>query len=389
MANGLDTQLHSIDAAMLTPVVRRALGSEMVEVIDWECQPIHRGLSTAPVFRCAGTAQDRGATAPWSVILKVVHPEPDRDDPLGFYYWKREVLAYQSGLLADLPGGVAAPRCFGVVEQPGGEFWLWLEEVNDDIGPQWPLEHYGVVARHLGQFNGAYLAGRPIPSAPWLSRGWLRQYVARAAPGIERLRNSLEHPQVRRAFPPDHAQATLRLWAERETVFEVLNRLPHTLCHFDAFRRNLFTRRGADGRDWTVAIDWAFAGRGAIGEEIVILIPMSIFYGHEHLGDRMHLLDRTPYLNQIVFDGYLEGLHDAGWRGDARTARLGYVAASALRMGLGYVGGGLAILLDEGQRALEAEAVGCSTEEVVGQVIEGRRSVHTWLEEAWELIDGL
>jgi hypothetical protein len=40
-------------------------------------------------------------------------------------------------------------------------------------------------------------------------------------------------------------------------------------------------------------------------------------------------------LDQIAFDGYLQGLHEGGWRGDAALARLGYTLAVTLRIGLG------------------------------------------------------
>jgi hypothetical protein len=32
--------------------------------------------------------------------------------------------------------------------------------------PDWPLERYGLAARHLGQFNGRYLTGTPLPQHP-------------------------------------------------------------------------------------------------------------------------------------------------------------------------------------------------------------------------------
>ena len=94
---------------------------------------------------------------PWSLILKAIGANPDVDvPPTDYRYWKREPLAYESGLLDELPGGCFAPRCFGSVVADDGA-WLWLEDVRDDLGPEWPFEHYGVVARHLGQLNGTYL----------------------------------------------------------------------------------------------------------------------------------------------------------------------------------------------------------------------------------------
>jgi len=53
---------------------------------------------------------------------------------LGVEGWNREVLTYESGLLAALPAGLVAPRCFDVREH-AGLVWLWLEEVVDEVGP--------------------------------------------------------------------------------------------------------------------------------------------------------------------------------------------------------------------------------------------------------------
>jgi hypothetical protein len=36
-------------------------------------------------------------------------------------------------------------------------------------------------------------------------------------------------------------------------------------------------------------------------------------------------------LDACVFDGYMQGLREAGWPGDARLVRLGYAATAALR----------------------------------------------------------
>ena len=40
--------------------------------------------------------------------------------------------------------------------------------------------------------------------------------------------------------------------------------------------------------------------------------------------------DKLPELGQIVFEAYVEGLRDSGWRGDIRLARLGFAASLAL-----------------------------------------------------------
>jgi len=94
-----------------------------------------------------------------------------------------------------------------------------------------------------------------MPSQPSLRRGWLRERVASDSGAVSLLRSSLEHPLVRRAFPSDVADNLLRLWAERDAFLDTLDHLPQTLCHLDAFHRNLFARCSADDGYQTVAID--------------------------------------------------------------------------------------------------------------------------------------
>ena len=59
--------------------------------------------------------------------------------------------------LEDLPPGLGAPRSFGHAEH-GGQHYLWLEDLGSDAIRR-RLDDYGIVARALGRFNGAYLTG--------------------------------------------------------------------------------------------------------------------------------------------------------------------------------------------------------------------------------------
>jgi hypothetical protein len=326
-----------LDQKTLTSVVRRALRSATVEISEWQHTPLAKRnfspATTAGLHRVSGSGSDRAQPLDWSVVLKVIRlpDQPGAGEPSHPDYWKREALAYQSGLLDDLPPGLSAPRCFGITEPAADLVCLWLEDVTDPFGPQWPLDRFLTAARHLGRFNGAYLAGRPLPPFPWLSRGWLRSWVgATCAPGFAALEQPglWDHPLIAPAFPRSAGARLQRLCAERERWLDALDQLPQTLCHWDAWRPNLFARSHARGEAETGAVDWAFVGIGPVGTEIGQLVALDLITGHV-----------TPAgvveLQAQAMDGYMAGLREAGWRGELRAAQFGAAALIALRWALG------------------------------------------------------
>jgi hypothetical protein len=375
-----EAELAGIDQTTLTPLVRDALGSKTVEVTNWEIEQVHGGIGTGTaVYRFSGQGRDKHQTLPWSLILKTLCPAEDNTHISAWNYYKREADAYQSGWLDDLPGGLVAPRCFGVIEYSDGTCWIWLENVRDEIGAHWPLEHFGVVARHAGQLNGAYLVERSVPSWPWLSSGWLRGYIALSAPAIPLIRNSLNHPLVRCAFPGDSSEKMLRLWEERNLYLDTLDRLPQTICHLDLFRRNLFARKTADGDDQTVVIDWAFAGRGAIGEELVNLVLANLAFNEVELA-------QIKALEDIVFEGYLKGLSDTGWQGNPRQVRLGYTASS-IRWRFAEINRAMEMILDDSKHAFMEQVFGRSMEEIESHFAHVMSLVDSLTDEARELME--
>jgi hypothetical protein len=143
---------------------------------------------------------------------------------------------------------------------------------------------------------------------------------------VDVIRDSLawQQPLIQRSFPASTADRLLRLWTERAPLLDALERLPHTLCHKDAWRRNMFA--GTSDADRLVMIDWAYVGRGELGLDAGDLFAASYsLFGVEPC--EPHELDR------VVFESYLDGLHDAGWQGDWRAARFGYAASAALKYG--------------------------------------------------------
>src|SRR5215217_7095217 len=180
--------LSGVDTAMLELMVRSLLGEPAAVVArEWSCVPLGGGAGEGlGLYQVSGSARVGSASRSWALVVKVC-AAADEADPGAWDYPAREGLTYGSGLLDALPGGLTAPRCLAVETQPDGTSWLWLEAVTEAHPGPWPLERYARVAHELGRFNGAYLAGAPLPAQPWLSRGYLRGWVEASGPAVAEL----------------------------------------------------------------------------------------------------------------------------------------------------------------------------------------------------------
>jgi hypothetical protein len=188
---------------------------------------------------------------------------------------------------------------------------------------------------------------------------------------------------LRRWYPDDQAQRIFALWEEREVFLDALDHLPQTLCHHDANRRNLFSRRKADGREQTVAVDWTYVGIGAIGEEINALVQASLSFFEVEPTE-------AKALDDIVFNGYLTGLEDAGWQDDPRLVRFGYTAASTLCFNIGYgLGDGVPMILDESTYPWLEQTFGKPIEALVDLWADGDRFTLDLADEARVLLGEL
>jgi hypothetical protein len=340
--------LEIIDSVMLTPLVCRSMQRGEAKIIDWKKERLYGGSFNSEIHRFSGTAFDQGEVLPWSLILKIIRSPDGQDDPSSLNYWKREAFAYQSGLLDQIPDIICAPCCFGIVEQSGIEVWLWIEEIIDELRGSWQLDQFGNVAHHLGQFNSVGFGRQAQFTHPWLTKGQLRAWVGDTSPKLPP--NILAQPLVSRVWPHDIYEWMLRVWSKHEVWVDNIEHQPQTLAHLDAFRRNLFSRQNKQGHIQTVMIDWAFVGSAAAGEEIAPLVAASL-----------NFLDfdstQVKALDQVVFEGYLEGLREAGWRGDPRAVRSTYAAASILRYCIG-VSGVAYMIADESQHGLLEQIFG-------------------------------
>ena len=142
--------------------------------------------------------------------------------------------------------------------------------------------------------GAAELDARRLRARGALPRRVQRRLPRRASRPAVRLAQPRLPAQVARRYERGHgaarastattrssAASTRRTWprawprcgTSRERLLDALGRLPQTLCHHDAFRRDLV----AHG-DRIVALDWAFVGRGPVGAEISPLVSATLTF---------------------------------------------------------------------------------------------------------------
>ena len=264
----------------------------------------------------------------WSLVLKVLRHSVEGhrhwrsgEDEDHWYYWRREAVAYESGLLSSLAGQLRPPRCALVAERPDGSVALWLEDAGGTPGVDWATDHYGLAARHLGQAQGEFAAGRSLPPHRWLSRDWLRAYLAQRDGDLELVGDpeAWRRGPLREWFPAPPVEEQRAMRAGQDEFLAALDGMPQTVCHFDLHPANLFSVGGE-----TVLIDWSFVGIGPVGMDPATLVADAVLDFHV-------AADRADALFEHVLEGYVEGLADAGWRGNRELVRLAMAATVAAR----------------------------------------------------------
>ncbi|MBA3949634.1 MAG: phosphotransferase [Acidobacteria bacterium] len=145
------------------------------------------------------------------------------------------------------------------------------------------------------------------------------------SPSLARLADARDNGFIAQAISPDAAASLLGLPSALPGWLARLDALPQTICHWDAHRANLVSREGESGGVETIALDWAGVGWGAAGTELSKLLSQTVnFFGLAP--------EALPALDARLFEHYVRGLKDEGWRGDERDVRFAYTAASAARL---------------------------------------------------------
>ncbi len=286
-------------------------------------EPLRHGLGNTAT---RGIWRVHGSTG--SAVLKVAGPPaaadpakafPASDEPTHWNYWRREPLAYQTGLAgaAYAGAGITAPALLSSSARADGAVELWLADIGGTAGFDWPVPRLARFGYELGAAQARW-AGR-VPGTPWLSRRWLPQYLAEGPPRLVSVQaGDWDHPSVA-VWPARVRRDLQRLWAAPQRALAVAQAAERTLCHLDVWPANLVDDAGG-----SVLLDWSFAGEGAVGEDAANLIVDSC-------ADGLMDVALLPEITETVTDGYARGLRDAGWPGSAESVRAAIAGCGAAK----------------------------------------------------------
>ena len=274
-------------------------------------------LAGRVVERVSGAAKLAGGRrADWSAIVK-------RTGGPGLRAARRELAAYRSGLADPNPAhGLRAPRLLAWDEGPD-HVEICLEEVRDELAGVWPVERFGLAARHIAAFD-AWAAERPLlpdfdSEDAWAERHGQPERVPEALTRLDALRSNPGAKDVMGALDDDDFRRTGALIASTQERIDILETFPQTPLHHDLVRSNLFALD--DGG--TAAIDWENVGRGPRGVDLAPLVVGSVRRGEASSED-------LGALEQTVLHCYIAGLRDAGVERDD-DVREAYRLALGLR----------------------------------------------------------
>jgi hypothetical protein len=349
----MQDRLQAIDPAVLLNVVRQDQRNPDFTILNWTVRALSdKGAMNPDGLWCfSGTGQDHHGVKLWSVALKLLKKPEAPAEPSYLWYWKREYLAHETGLLSGLPPYIAQARSYGTNEDSLGA-WLWMELLTDTTNESWGLPEYAFVARQLGRFNAACLTGPPIPAYTWFATNhidtWLSVFVNDTV---------WTHPFVERAFSQQTRRRVLELVEDKDNFLRTLQQLPQVFSHLDFKRSNLFLRKISATEQEVVAIDWGDCGIAALGADLTRLVGASTFFCDWDAA-------RLANFDTTAFGAYISGLQDIGWDGDPDMIRLAFTTWFALDWAC-TAPGAIAFAAENENRAFIERMIGRPTEVMI------------------------
>jgi hypothetical protein len=269
----------------------------------------HAEARTVGIVKVAG----QSSGGPWSSVVKLLDMAVAAEHRfVGVTQPETEELLYEGRYLADRNGGFRPARCYLISRPLPSLKLLWLEDLTSAASPPFSLDQLREMAGHFGAWNGAIALEPPEFGFPLLRNAFAHRFRSWSFEmKLGQLMEHADHPLVRDLYR-DHPLNVLADFAvAMERLLAWGEGHPGTLAFGDCSVGNLFHRPGE-----TIGIDWASLTLDPMGVDAGCSIGSSITWGRDFVS--------VAQRERELFDCYLTGLADAGWRGNLDDVRRGY-----------------------------------------------------------------
>jgi hypothetical protein len=284
------TRVEEIGEEFLSVVVQRMLGDPAAQVTAFELlyDPFEfprfgeKQFYAIPLHYHSNGDERRS-----SVILRIM-PEMDAVMMLTGDTEHRELKAFQSGLLDQIPEGFRHPYVH-VIDRPG-QHWAFLEDVRPQmaaLGMHAKCSDADVrtILSGLAAFHAKFWERSDLIEQPWLfslKRGvdYFYRTIVDILEGMKGAAESSVYITERwpwlaegvvnlvESLPTGTRQAIEGAYRNPEALLSQIEAMPMTLCHYDFDNRNLGIEDGPNGRR-AVVIDWEILGKGVSASDVV------------------------------------------------------------------------------------------------------------------------
>jgi hypothetical protein len=284
--------IEEITNEYLSQVAGKMLGDPSVEVNSFEL--IHDPFEfprfgQKEFYEISFRYHSKSGDGESSIILRVM-PEMDAVMMLTGDTEHRELLAFQNGLLAEIPDTFDIPYVDVILRPERDQYWAWLRDVRPQMEAlgmhtKVPDEVVRMILSHLAAFHAKFWERHDVIDQPWLMS--LRRPVDYFYRCITDIMDGMKSPSestlyvterwpwlaegvvnLKADLPPKLSKAVEKLYREPEPLLREVESMPMTLCHYDFDNRNLGVSDGPDG-ERTVVIDWEILGRGISSSDVV------------------------------------------------------------------------------------------------------------------------
>lgn len=271
-------------------------------------------ITTAGRYWVQGSARVRGVERPFRMFVKHIQswsrhpffefvPPEHREVAAAGIDWRTEARAYDSDLGDRLPEGLSMARALGVFDVDELSNAVWLEEVPV-IEREWDLPRFRRAAFLLGRHAASARVRELLPSVGHTNtvRGYLDgRLEMQVFPALREV-DVWRHPLIVGAFDDRLHARLLEASSRASDHAATLDAMPFLASHGDACPNNLLARGDTDD---FVLIDYGFWGPGPVGFDLAQLLVGDVQIGRRGTDD-------LPEVDEVIVDGYLEGLRAEG-----------------------------------------------------------------------------